>query len=90
MFNSLGSVFFLFVCVIRLKYTDVQQFGVSKKQNQFTYLKCPYNGFLKITFHAVCNSEWKHSANFKSESTPCIKLSLKRKSRVWIIEMSRF
>ncbi len=30
-------------------------------------LKCPYYGFLKITFHAVCNtalSEWKHPAKF--------------------------
>ncbi len=48
-------------------------------------------GFLKITFHAVCNtalSEWKH---FKSESAPCIKLlSLKRKSRLWIVETSHF
>ncbi len=30
------------------------------------FLKCPYYGFLKITFHAVCNtdlSEWKHPEN---------------------------
>ncbi len=58
------------------------------------FLKCPYYGFLKITFHAVCNtalSEWKHPAKFKSESAPCIKLlSIKRKSRLWIIETSRF
>ncbi len=30
-------------------------------------LKCPYYGFLKMTFHAVCNtalSEWKHPAKF--------------------------
>ncbi len=31
-------------------------------------LKCPYYGFLKMTFHAVCNtalSEWKHPAKFQ-------------------------
>ncbi len=33
---------------------------------QHSYLKCPYYGFLKITFHAVCNSalsKWKHPSN---------------------------
>ncbi len=33
----------------------------------FILLKCPYYGFLKITFHAVCNtalSEWKHPGKF--------------------------
>ncbi len=33
----------------------------------YRFLKCPYYGFLKMTFHAVCNtalSEWKHPAKF--------------------------
>ncbi len=63
------------------------------------FLKCPYYGFLKITFHAVCNSskwmnEWMNEnilQSFKSESAQSIKLlSLKRKSWLWIIETSRF
>ncbi len=31
----------------------------------FFFFKCPYYGFLKMSFHAVCNtalSEWKHPA----------------------------
>ncbi len=52
-------------------------------------LKCPNYEFLKMSFHAVCNtalSEWKHPA----KCSICIKLfSLKRKSRLWIIETSR-
>ncbi len=59
-------------------------------------LKCPYYGFLKITFHAVyIITQLKVNENilqsFKSESATCIKLlSLKRKSRLGIIETSRF
>ncbi len=32
---------------------------------QVEVLKCPYYGFFKMIFHAVCNtalSEWKHPA----------------------------
>ncbi len=46
-------------------------------------LKCPYYGFLKMIFHAVCNSALNENIlqSFKSESAPCIKLlSLKRDS----------
>ncbi len=35
---------------------------------QWYCLKCPYYGFLEMTFHAVCNtalSEWKHPAKFE-------------------------
>ncbi len=57
-------------------------------------LKCPYYGFLRISFHAVCNtalSEWIILQSLKSESALCIKLlSLKRESWNWIIETSRF
>ncbi len=43
---------------------------------------------LWIIFHAVNENILQ---SFKSESAPFIKLlSLKRKSRLWIIEMSRF
>ncbi len=51
-------------------------------------LKCPYYGFLKITFFQVNENILQ---SFKSESAPCVKLlSLKRKSRLWIIKTSRF
>ncbi len=49
-----------------------------------------------MTFHAVCNTvkTWMNEnilQSFKSESAPYIKfLSLKRKSRLWIIETSNF
>ncbi len=36
-------------------------------QTLSSLLKCPYYGFLKITFRSVCNtalSEWKHPAKF--------------------------
>ncbi len=35
--------------------------------NNYYYNKCPYYGFLKMTFHAVCNtalSELTHPAKF--------------------------
>ncbi len=75
-------------CTVNIFIYDVDWVkGVDRKHVHF---KCPYYGFLKMTFQAVCNtalSEWKHPESFKSESAPCIQLlSLKIKSRLWIIE----
>ncbi len=53
-------------------------------------LKCPYYGFLMQCVTQLQVNE-NILQNWKSESALCIKLlSLKRKSRLWIIETSRF
>ncbi len=47
------------------------------------YLKCLYYGFLKMTFHAVCNtalSEWKHPAKCISITVYKVIVSQKKES----------
>ncbi len=62
-------------------------------QTNQTVTKCPYYGFLKMTFHAVTQLKVNENIlqSVQSESAPCIKLlSLKRETRLWNIETSRF
>ncbi len=54
-------------------------------------LCAPIMDFWKWSFMQVCNMNENILQGVKSERAPCIKLlSLKRKSRLWIIETSRF
>ncbi len=71
---------------------ELQSYRSARQNVLCYYVYYAYYRFLKMTFHAACNTVNKNILqSFKSESAPCLKLlSLKRKSQLWSIERSRF
>ncbi len=86
LFNDVLTTFLALKVVVELLSIQGQKaLGFNQK-----YLKVP---LLWIFENDLSCSEVNENImqSFKSESAPCIKLlSLKRKSRLWIIETSRF
>ncbi len=68
--------------------------GIVHPKMKILSLKYPYYGFLKMIFHAVCNtalSEWKHPEMFEIWKCTVYKVIVSQKMcRLLIIEISNF